>query len=88
MQLRAGDVWPNPARGGAVLNLTLGSDAPASLEVWTVTGRLVSRRDLGAMGAGSHAVSLSETRALPNGVYFVRVLQGSLSSGTRVIVQH
>ena len=45
-------------------------------------------RDLGAMGAGSHAVSLSETRTLPNGVYFLRVLQGSLSSGTRLIVQH
>jgi hypothetical protein len=81
-------VWPNPARAGAVLNLTLATDAPASLEVWTVTGRLVSRRELGAMGAGSHAVDLSETRALPNGVYFVRVLQGPLSSGTRVIVQH
>jgi hypothetical protein len=88
VQLHADSVWPNPARAGAVLNLTLGSDEPASLEVWTVTGRLVSRRDLGAMGAGSHAVDLSETRALPNGVYFVRVLQGSLSSGTRVIVQH
>ena len=88
MELRAGSVWPNPARAGAMLTLTLATDEPASLEVWTVTGRLVSRRDQGAMGAGSHAVDLSETRALPNGVYFVRVLQGSLSSGTRVIVQH
>jgi hypothetical protein len=88
LALRAGSVWPNPARAGSTMELTLATDEPASLEVWTVTGRLVSRRDLGAMGAGSHAVDLSETRALPNGVYFVRVLQGSLSSGTRVIVQH
>ena len=88
LELRAQSVWPNPARSGAVLALTLANDQPASLEVWTVTGRLVSRRDLGAMGAGSHAVDLSETRTLPNGVYFVRVLQSSLSSGTRVIVQH
>jgi len=88
MELRANSVWPNPAGAGAVLNLTLATDAPASLEVWTVTGRLVSRRDLGAMGAGSHAVDLSETRTLPNGVYFVRILQSSRSSGTRVIVQH
>lgn len=86
--LRVDSVWPNPAAHGAQLVFTLGSDEPAAVEMWSAGGRLMSRRDLGALGAGPHVVDLSEARALPNGVYFVRLSQGWTSARTKLIVQH
>lgn len=86
--LRVESVWPNPAASGAQLVFSLASDEQASVEMWSASGRLVSRRDLGALGAGPHVVDLSEARALPNGVYFVRLSQGWASARTKLIVQH
>jgi hypothetical protein len=67
---------PNPARGDLVVAFGLADDSPARLEVFDVSGRRVAARDVGSLGAGSHAVRLAEGRGLAPGVYAFRVTQG------------
>jgi hypothetical protein len=79
--------WPNPARGGTVaVRLTLGTDAPAALELLDVAGGTMARQDVGSFGAGSHTVALSSVRHLPPGLYFLRLRQGAVARVIRVAV--
>jgi hypothetical protein len=80
-------VHPNPARGPSVtIQFTLPSDGPAKLEMLDVSGRRVASRDVGVFGAGRHAVDLRSDRALPAGLYLVRLTQGSNARVTRVAI--
>jgi hypothetical protein len=66
---------PNPARGGAAtLAFTLADDSPARLEVIDLAGRLRFRREVGALGGGTHRIAVPER--LGAGVYFVRLTCG------------
>jgi len=77
----------NPARGGRMaVAFTLPSDARATLELVDIGGRVVERRDVGALGAGRHTVDLSAGRSIAPGVYLVRVTQGEQSVTNRVSV--
>jgi hypothetical protein len=72
----------NPVRGALALRCSLEHDGPARLDLYEVGGRRVAARDL--RGGGLQFVELSETVALPAGVYFVRLAQGSRSGVVRV----
>ena len=79
-------VRPNPSRSGFAVAFTLPDDAPARIEVVDLQGRRVVSRELAALGWTSQVVSLPETRALPAGVYVVRLSQGARSVTTRAVV--
>jgi hypothetical protein len=51
-----------------------------------VGGRRVMSRDVGAMGAGLHAVDLANGGRIAPGVYWVRLTQGPSSRMARVAV--
>jgi hypothetical protein len=51
-----------------------------------VAGRCVAAREVGAMGAGRHAVSLGQETGMRSGLYWVRLRQGSEARVTRVVV--
>ena len=75
----------NPqAAGSLTVSFALPEASRATLELIDVSGRVVSRRDVGAFGAGRHTVSLSDGVAPPAGVYFVRLAQGARSASARV----
>jgi DNA-binding beta-propeller fold protein YncE len=77
----------NPAAGGRLtLSFALPSAENATLEMLDVSGRIVARQDVGAMGAGRHTVTLGGGEALPAGIYFVRLTQGEHSAIARVTV--
>ncbi len=78
---------PNPTRGNSLkLHFTLPAEAPASLQMVDVRGRLVASREVGSLGAGRHAVDLTAGRRLPAGIYLVRLRQGGLQRVTRAVV--
>lgn len=82
-------VRPNPVSGRAlVVDVALPLDRPARLELLDVMGRVVASRDLGALGAGRHAVDLSAglARGLSPGVYLLRLTQAGEARVTRVAV--
>ena len=71
-------VRPDPARGSAlVVQFTLPSAAPASLELLDVAGRRVSAREVGQLGAGRHKLDFGAGRGLAPGIYVVRLQQGT-----------
>jgi len=78
---------PNPVVGGRLtVTFALSSAEHAALEIVDVSGRAVAREDVGALGAGRHAVTLGEGEPLAAGIYFVRLTQGRQSATARVTV--
>jgi FG-GAP-like repeat/FG-GAP repeat len=77
------EVRPNPAfqRLNVVFDLPRSGDA--SLELWDIQGRRVESRDVGALGSGSHSVTLGGGTRLAPGVYVVRLIQGDRVFTTR-----
>ena len=71
-------VHPNPWQGGALtVNLSLASDANATLEVIDITGRRVAAHELEAPGLGRQSVTMGFGQQLAAGVYLIRLRQGA-----------
>jgi flagellar hook assembly protein FlgD len=68
---------PNPFTTSTTVSLTLPRNAVVSAEVYDVAGRRVRAFDRGAMAAGASEFRFdgldNNHRALPSGVYFLRV---------------
>jgi streptogramin lyase len=81
-------LWPNPATRRALsVRFTLPRSAAAQLELVDVTGRRVTVREVGGLGAGTHAIDLAAGRPSPgSGVYFVRLVQGGDVAVRRVVL--
>ncbi len=78
---------PNPSSGRALrVSFVLPTPAPARLELTDVIGRRVLEREVGTLGAGRHVVNLAEQRALPAGLYWVRLIQGESRRTARAVV--
>src|SRR6185503_16535113 len=79
-------VLPNPSPGNLRVSFSLGSNAPATLEVIDLAGRRLRRMDVGGMGAGEHSVDLGFGLALRSGVYWVRLEQSGVTQVLRAAV--
>lgn len=78
-------VGPNPARGAALtIRFALAHAGAARLELLDVSGRRLAVRDVGALGAGEHAVTLAPAAHPGPGLYFVRLQQAGESRVRRV----
>ena len=78
-------VRPNPARGRALVALTLAEAGPVRVAVVDVLGREVAVVLDGAAGAGETAVPV-EPGAWPPGVYVVRATAGARTATARLVV--
>ena len=65
---------------------SLASGEPAWIELLDVTGRRVTKREVGTLGAGTHAVRLGNDARLAAGVYLVRLRQGALARVARTAI--
>jgi len=79
-------VRPNPSRSGFAVAFSLAGAAPARIEVLDLQGRRIFARELEGLGRADHVVALPETRALPAGVYVVRLSQGGRSRSKLAVV--
>jgi hypothetical protein len=75
-----------PVAGAPELEMTLGSSAPARLELLDVTGRRLISRDLLGLGIGAHVVRLDDAASLAPGLYWLRLAQDGRSAGSRMVV--
>ena len=76
----------NPARDRLTVLFSLPDAAPARLELFDVSGRSIEARDVGAMGAGSHAVTLGDRSTLSPGIYMLRLTRGGRGVTARAAV--
>jgi hypothetical protein len=81
---------PNPTRGSVEIAFTLPRAAAVDLRVASVDGREVARLAQGGWSAGAHHVSWagrdSKGRALPAGMYFVRLSAGGDAVMRRLVL--
>jgi Bacterial pre-peptidase C-terminal domain len=68
---------PNPSNGELKVSFTLPEAAPATLVLVDVSGRELSRIEVGSLGPGTHVADLASGRRLAAGLYLVRLTQGS-----------
>ena len=73
---------PNPVRSSAVISLT--GSGPAELNVFDITGRIVSTPFVGVL-SGTESVNWNAATLTP-GMYFLRLTQGEEVSTARVMV--
>jgi len=80
-------VWPNPAIASQLrVRFTLDRAERATLELLDLAGRVVARREVGPASEGALEVALQPEHAMPPGLCFVRLAQGSRVLGARVVV--
>jgi hypothetical protein len=99
-QLMAGQVWvdipkgntfalthvgPNPSATGFRVSFSLPSAAPATLELVSVTGRLIETRNVGRAASGPQEIDLGKAQKLSPGAYWVRLTQAGRTFSQRVI---
>jgi hypothetical protein len=65
---------------------SLPSWQPAELELYDLTGRRVSARDVGTLGPGEHSLQLAADMRISPGMYWLRLSQGSERSTARIVV--
>jgi hypothetical protein len=77
-------VFPNPVSSAATVLVSAASPAPAELQVFDLTGRMVHGETL-SLGAGENTAVI-QAASLPTGVYSVRLTSGSESLSARMVV--
>ena len=78
---------PNPGRASALrVQFTLPTSEPARLELYDLSGRRLRDQDVGALGAGTHTVSLAAGGRVAPGLYLVRLTQAGASRISRAVV--
>ena len=81
------DVFPNPMNENANININLISSQNVTVEVYDVTGALVSTENEGVLSEGQHIVALN-SKNLANGMYFVKVTAGQAVETRKINVTH
>ncbi len=85
-----GDVSPNPSSGPMSLRVETGSSLTVSVEVFDLSGRIVSGPRVDTLGPGAGTIAWdgrdASGRRVPRGMYFIRVRGNETSELRRVWV--
>jgi hypothetical protein len=68
------------------VSFCIASSRPASLGLFDVSGRQMEARRVDDLGPGWHTVTFGGRVSLPDGLYFIRLIQDGRSLSTRVAV--
>lgn len=77
---------PNPASRDLTIGFTLEGSSHATLALFDLGGRAIVVKDVSALGAGRHDLRIADGRALPAGLYFVRLTQRANTLMSKVLV--
>lgn len=79
-------LWPNPASGQVLIDLSSAIGQPVGLEVSDLLGRLIQQIQLDSAPAEPYRFNTSQ---LPNGLYLIRLTPaGQLPTTLRLLIQH
>jgi hypothetical protein len=80
-------IYPNPFDKNANIQVTLAGTEQVVVEIYSMTGELVSSKNYGDLSAGEHNLAIDGTN-LSDGMYFVTVRTGSTSTTSKITVSH
>jgi hypothetical protein len=87
LQFALSPVRPNPITGGRFdVAFTLPRAGAARLDLYDVAGRRVTGLDAGALGVGTHTVTLGSGARIAPGLYFVRLTAPGVSLEQRAVI--
>jgi len=78
--------FPNPFNNETYVTLNLNEGSYTSLEVYTLTGQMVSSKDYGYLANGTHTLTINGSD-LSSGVYFYTVKAGENKITRKMIVE-
>jgi hypothetical protein len=78
--------YPNPFSNETYVTINLNEGSYTSLEVFTLTGQMVSSKDYGYLTNGSHTLTINGSD-LSSGVYFYTVKAGENKMTRKMIVE-
>jgi hypothetical protein len=81
------DVVPNPFSQNANININLDNAQNVSVDIYSMTGELISRTNYGEMSAGQQVIPVNGAE-LANGMYFITVHAGESTITRKVSVNH
>ena len=79
-------VFPNPAQAEITVGYTSVTDAAASIRILDLQGREAAVLDNGLRGRGAQQRTYALPGALPNGFYYLQVVEGTQVSTRKLIV--
>ncbi len=68
------EVFPNPFRDQIQVQFTLVDATQLSWELYSITGQLIQREDLGQLPSGGHQFNLQPGRQLADGMYILELI--------------
>lgn len=85
-----GENFPNPFSSATTFDLTLQQESTVKVEIFDVAGHRVRTMDVGHMGPGASQLQFDglgdSNRALPSGVYFLRVRAGGETATRKMVL--
>ncbi|MCB2207731.1 MAG: T9SS type A sorting domain-containing protein [Bacteroidetes bacterium] len=78
--------YPNPVNGQTYFTVTLNEGASVNVEIYSLTGQMISMKDYGYKMAGTHTLDMNASE-LASGVYFYTVSNGAQKVTHKMIVQ-
>lgn len=78
--------YPNPANDIVNISFELPDAAPVTINVYDMTGKLISTEQKGNLAAGPQSTQV-DVSVLATGLYRVELVTGNIRSNTRVVVQ-
>ena len=80
------NLYPNPTNDIANISFELPESAPVSVNVYDMTGKLISTEQKGNLVAGQQNMQV-DLSSLAAGIYRIELVTGSVRSNSRVVVQ-
>lgn len=77
---------PSPAVGELSVAFSLPGEGEARLEIFDVRGRRCFAREIGALGPGTHLLSIPASNSWRPGVYFARLRRGDARDSRRIVL--
>ena len=79
------NIYPNPVRDMAQMNITLTESANVSYQIYDLSGRMVANSELGFYGQGEHTMTFNAEN-LASGTYIIRVMAGNKAETAKFLV--
>ena len=79
------NIYPNPVRDMAQMNITLTESAKVSYQIYDLSGRMVANNELGFYGQGEHTMTFNAEN-LASGTYIIRVMAGNKAETAKFLV--
>ena len=79
------NVYPNPVKDNAQININLDNDGTVSYVIYDLSGRLIINQDLGTYVKGMHTLNIN-TNELSTGSYIIRIKAGEKTETSKFLV--